>query len=147
MSKKFTIVLAVLALAGGGYVAMSSFMRRAPPREHKVDGEVYVLGNEFLVNLSDGYAKLTVALLLRAGALAALEGGEERGARPPEGYGALPQEAVVRDIVTDVLTGRTGTQLRQRDSREQLKVAIVRRIRRQSDVPVADLYFTDVAVQ
>src|SRR5439155_416001 len=125
------------------------FVRGKPaePAMPKVDGEVYVLPREVLINLSDGqFVKLDVALGLKRGALPAA-GGEAAAAAPPEGFGALPQEAVVRDIVTNSLTGVSGAKLIHRKGREQLKKRILRQILKKTDVKAEDVLFTDVAVQ
>jgi flagellar FliL protein len=65
MKKKLMIVLPVLLLAlGGAY----KFVLAAPPKAEakvKIEGEVYVLGKQFLVNLDDAkFAQLTVGLVL-----------------------------------------------------------------------------------
>lgn len=150
MSRKLVlIVVAVLVLAGGGAYLAADQLRAEDEPDHKIDGQPYVLPKDFLVNLDDGrYAKVTVGLLLRPEAFESA-GGEARGreARPPEGYGPLPQEAVVRSIVTDTLTGRNGRQLATADGRERLKRILLARIRRASDVPALDVYFTDVVIQ
>ena len=82
---------AALAL-GGGYKFVLAKPAKAEPKP-KVHGTVYVLQKEFLVNLADGrYAKLHVGLVLVEDHVAAAAGGH--GApTPPEGYGAMPQEA------------------------------------------------------
>src|SRR5689334_18774017 len=101
LKEKWKIVVpAVLVLLGGLYF----FVLKGTPVEakKKVDGVVYVLPKEFIVNLKDNrFAKLTVALILPEQPVAA-EG--EGGAEPPEGFGLLEEEAAVRDIVTDELT-------------------------------------------
>ena len=110
----------------------------APEVHHKIDGVVYVLPKEFLVNLSDGrYAKVNVALVLdHSQPTAAAAGGHEAAAEPPEGFGTLEQEAAVRDVVTDVLTGQSGDELIDRRGREQVKEEILREIRARTDVRV-----------
>ena len=56
----------------------------------KVDGTVYILQKEFLLNLADGrFAKLTVALVLAHDDTSTVAAGGERRATPPEGYGAM----------------------------------------------------------
>src|SRR5215207_901268 len=98
---KIIIPLTVLLLLGGVY----KFALAKPPvkEKTKVEGVVYVLPKEFVVNLADGrYAKFNVALVLdHSQATAPAAGGHEGPVEPPEGYGTLEQEAVVRDIVTD----------------------------------------------
>ena len=74
----------------------------APSR--RSTGTVYVLGKEFLVNLADGrYAKFTAALVLDARRERRAAGGRGR-AKPPEGFGAMAQEAVVREVISDAVS-------------------------------------------
>src|SRR3954463_14677863 len=146
MKKKLMIVLPVLLLVLGG--AYKFALAKPVPVKKKIDGEVYVLPKDFLINLSDGrFAKLDVALVLKVGALAPAGGGEAAAAAPPEGYGALPQEAAVRDIVTNVITGSTGKRLISRKGRVKLKKKILKTILKATDVEAEDVLFTDVAVQ
>ena len=146
MKKKLMIALPVLLLVlGGAY----KFVLAKPAAEAKpkVDGEVYVLPRDFLINLSDGrFAKLNVALVLEHGALAPA-GGHAAAATPPEGYGALPQEAVVRDIVNNSLMDVSGAKIIKRKGREQLKKRILKTILKTTDVKAKEVLFTDVAVQ
>jgi len=145
MKKKLMILVPVLLLVLGG--AYKFALAKPAPVHKKIDGEVYVLPKDFLINLKDGrFAKLNVALVLKEGALAPA-GGEAEGAAPPEGYGALPQEAAVRDIVTNVITGSTGARLISRQGRVKLKKKILRTILKETDVKAEDVLFTDVAVQ
>ncbi len=145
MKKKLPII-AVLALVvlGGAYKTVLAKPAEKAPKP-KVHGEVYVLPKEFLINLADGrYAKVQVALLMEPA-----EGGghAEAGAVPPEGYGAEPQEAVVRDIVTDELTDVADSDLIEREGREQIKKRIKRAILAHTDVHVEEVLFPDVTVQ
>jgi flagellar basal body-associated protein FliL len=123
-------------------------LRPEPPKEKaKVEGDAYVLPKEFLVALRGSrFAKVSVALLLEHGAGAEPEGGEE-GAKPPEGYGPLPQEALVRDIVTDELTGQPARRLTSRKGRDRLEKRIAKRLHEATDVPAHEVLFMDVAVQ
>ena len=145
MKTKLMIALPVLLIVMGG---VYKFALAKPPVVHKkIDGEVYVLPKDFLINLTDGrFAKLNVALVLKEGALAPA-GGEEAAAAPPEGYGALPQEAAVRDIVTDVVTDSTSRRLISRKGRVKLKKRILKTILKETDVEAEDVLLTDVAVQ
>jgi flagellar basal body-associated protein FliL len=54
---------------------------------------------------------------------------------------------VVRDIVTDTITGHTARDLTARKGREELKSEIRARILKTTDVKVDDVLFMDVAVQ
>jgi flagellar basal body-associated protein FliL len=146
MKGKLKILVPVLVLAlGGAYKFVLA--KPAATAKPKIDGQVYVLPKEFLVNLKDDrFAKVSVGLILGHGASPG-GGHGEAAAKPPEGYGADPQEAVVRDIVTDELSNRSGDQLISRDGRERLKAEIAQAIKAHTDVPVEDVLFTDVAVQ
>ena len=149
MKKKLKIVVPLLLLVvGGGYKFV--FAKPAPRAEPKVHGDVYVLGKDFLINLDGGrYAKLGVALVVEPGTAAPPEAGGHGGGgtKPPEGYGTLPQEAVARAVVTEVLTGAEPEELRRAPARAGLKRRILRTLRKTSDIHVEDVLFTDVAVQ
>ncbi len=137
----------LLLLAGGAY----KLVLAKPEEKHakpKVDGEVYVLPKEFLLNLSDDrFAKLNVALVLAHGALEAKQGGGHGAPAPPEGFVPLPQEAVVRDVITDTITNATAPELIERRGRQELKRHIRESIEKRTDVKVERVLFTDVAVQ
>jgi flagellar FliL protein len=147
MMKKLLIpVIALVALAGGYKFVLAK--PQAAQAKPKVDGTVYVLGKEFLVNLADGrYAKLTVALVLKEGDKSAEAAGGEGAPSPPEGFGPMAQEAVVRDIVTDDLTDAKDQDLIDAGKREELKKHIAKDLRKHTDVGVEDVLFTDVTVQ
>jgi flagellar FliL protein len=144
---KFIAPLVLLVVLGGAYKTVLAKPAEKEP-EPKVHGQLYVLPKEFLVNLAgDRYAKLTVALLLPETALAeAAEGGEE-AAEPPEGFGTLPQEALVRGIVTDTLSGVGAARLLKAEGREAMAKRILRRLKKRTDVEVEEVVFTDIAVQ
>src|SRR4051812_8275690 len=111
-SKLKIIVPLVLVILGGAY--KFALAKPAPEPKPKVHGEVYVLPKDFLLNLADGrFVRLNLALVIEPGSAVA-EGGGEAAAEPPEGFGTLPQEAVVRDIVTNSLTGVKGENLIKR---------------------------------
>jgi flagellar FliL protein len=145
-SKLKFIIPIVLVLLGGVYKFVLA--KPAAAEKPKVAGEVYVLPKDFLINLADGkFAKLGVGLVFDEGYSAAPAGGAEGGATPPDGYGALTQEAVVRDIVTDVVTDKSADDLTSRKGREEIKTQILKRLKSQTDVKVHDVLLTDVAVQ
>jgi flagellar basal body-associated protein FliL len=146
MKKKLMIAVPVLLLVLGG-VYKFALAKPAPVPKPKVDGEVYVLPRDFLVNTSDGrFVKLDVALVLKPGSLP-VAGADAAGAAPPEGYGALPQEAVVRDIITNSITDVAGSEMIKRKGRMALKKRILKQILHKTDVKANDVLFTDVAVQ
>jgi flagellar basal body-associated protein FliL len=142
---KFIIPILLLVLGGAYKFVLAKPAAAAKP---KVAGEVYVLPKDFLLNLSDGkFAKLGVGLVFDEGYSAAPAGGAEGGATPPDGYGALPQEAVVRDIITDVVTDKSASDLTSRKGRDEIKALILKRLNTQTDVKVHDVLLTDIAVQ
>jgi flagellar FliL protein len=143
---KFILPLVALIVLGGAYKTVLAKPAEKKP-EPKVHGIVYVLPKEFLVNLADErYAKLTVALVLpHDEPTAAAEGGH--AAEPPEGWGTLPQEAVIRGLVTDTLTGAKAEKLISPEGREKLKVKLLKKIKKYSDVHAEEVLLTDVAVQ
>jgi flagellar basal body-associated protein FliL len=147
MNKKIIIIaVAALVLAGGAYKTVLAKPKEKAP-EPKVHGTVYVLPKEFLVNLADGrYAKLQVALVVEAAAAAGGHGGHGAPA-PPEGYGSEPQEAIVRDLITDELTNASDHELIQREGREKIKKKILKSIKEHTDVHVEEVLFPDVTVQ
>jgi flagellar basal body-associated protein FliL len=143
---KFILPLVVLVLLGGVYkVVLAKPPKMVPP---KVDGQVYVLPKEFLLNLADGhFAKLDVALVLDKTQVIAAAAGGEGAVKPPDGFGPLEQEAVIRDIVTNDLTDAQEADLTDRGGRDRLKKRVLKDIKAHTDVKVNDVLFTDVAVQ
>ena len=144
---KFVIPLVVLLSLG----VVNKVLLTTPPvhEEKKIEGAVYILPKAFVVNLASGrYGKLNVGLVLDHSQPTAPEAeGEGAAVEPPEGYGTLEQEAVVRDIVVDALTGADAADLTRAKRREKLKLRVLKQLRRHSDVKVEEVLFTDVAVQ
>jgi flagellar basal body-associated protein FliL len=142
---KFILPLVALVVLGGAY---KTVLAKPPAKtKPKVEGQVYVLPKEFLVNLAeDRYAKLTVALVLPETEPVVAEAAGE-GAAPPEGWGTLPQEAVIRGLVTDTLTGVDAKKLIDSEGREKLKEKLLLKFKKYSDVHVEHVLLTDVAVQ
>jgi flagellar FliL protein len=146
MVKKLIPVIVALAALGAAYKFVLAKPKVAEAKP-KVEGNVYILGKEFLVNLADGrFAKVTVALVLNEKDTSTEAGGEST-AKVPDGFGPMKQEAVVRDIVTNDLTDAKDTELIDRSGRKQLKAEILKDLRAGTDVKVDDVLFTDVTVQ
>jgi hypothetical protein len=100
---------------------------------------------EFLLNLAEGrYAKLTVALVLAPGQST---GGGAEAAPPPEGFGTLEEEPLVRQIVTDTLTGVPAANLTSRKMRHHFQTEIRRNVDRSTDVETKGIVFSDLVVQ
>lgn len=142
------VAVALLLVAGGVAFKVT---RPAPVEpKKKIAGTVYVLPRDFLLNLKDGrFARLSVALVLEAEEAAAEGGGHGAApaAEPPEGYGTEPQEALVRSIVTDLLTRSDSKALLRAKERERMKDEIREEIERRSDIKATAVLFTDLAVQ
>ncbi len=145
MNKKIIIIAVVaLVVAGGAYKTVLAKPKEKAPKP-KVTGQIYVLPKEFLVNLAgDRFAKLQVALVVEHLPVAASGHG---AAVPPEGYGAEPQEAVIRDIITDELTDSSDRDLIGGAGREKIKKRILESIKKHTDVHVEEVLFPDVTVQ
>ncbi len=151
MASKLKIVIPVVLLLVLGGVYKFVIAKPEAVAKLKIEGTVYVLPKEFLVNLSEGrFVKLGVGIVLDPkdhSLAAAAEGGHGAAPKPPEGFGPLPQEAVIRDLITDILTDRDAGSLIDRDGREKLKAKIVKAIHHDTDVHVEDVLFTDMAIQ
>jgi flagellar FliL protein len=145
MKKKILIILPIVLL-GGGYVAKGKLM---PPKvvKPKIAGEIYILPHQFTLNLKDGrYATLTVALELAPGQS---DGATAEGGGPAAGatVGTLPEEAVIRSIITNEVTNDPSTTLIDQSGRTGLEKQILADIKSETDVKVDEVFFTDVAVQ
>jgi flagellar protein FliL len=148
MSKKLPIIAVVVLVVLGGAYKFVLAKPKAAEAKPKVQGTVYVLGKEFMVNLADGrFAKLTVALVLDPKDESAAAAGGEHASKPPEGFGSMAQEAVVRDLITDALTNAHDNELIERKGRTALKKEILESIHKHTDVEADDVLFTDVTVQ
>ena len=107
-----------------------------------------MLGKEFLVNLDSGrFAKVTVALVLAHDDVSTVPAGGHEAASPPEGYGTMAQEAVVRAIVTDDLTDAKAGDIIDREGREHVQEQILKDIEKKTDIKAEAVLFPDVTVQ
>jgi flagellar FliL protein len=145
MKKKILIILPIVLL-GGGYVAKAKLMAPKPVKP-KLAGEIYILPKQFMCNLTDGhYATLTVALELAPGQS---DGATAEAAAPSTGatVGTLPEEAVIRAIITNLITNQASSALVNGSGRTNLESEILSKIKTTTDVKVDQVFFTDVAVQ
>jgi flagellar basal body-associated protein FliL len=146
MLKKKKLMLAValpILILGVGY----KMTQPKPVNKDKIKGTIYVMPAPFLLNLTDGrYAKLTVALELAPGqsdgasATASSSSGENAA-------GTLPEEPLVREIVTDSVTNQNGETLISNKGRSAIKHQILTAINQQTDVKVAAVLIPDLTVQ
>ncbi|HEX4752459.1 MAG TPA: flagellar basal body-associated FliL family protein [Solirubrobacterales bacterium] len=138
--KVILIAIGLLVVAGLAYK-----MVLAPKSESKVkvEGTVYVMPKEFLLNLAGGrYAKLTVALVLAPG-----QSTGSAETTPPEGFGTLEEEPLVRQIVTDTLTGASAAALTSRQERHHMQEEIRKEVDKTTDVKTKSVVFSDLVVQ
>jgi flagellar FliL protein len=149
VASKLKIVIPVVLLLVLGGVYKFVLAKPAAEAKPKIAGTVYVLPKEFLINLAQGrFAKLGVGIVIDIEDESLAKAAEDKEApKAPEGFGPLPQEAVIRDIITDTLTDREAGSLTDREGRERLKKKIIKVIAKRTDVHVDDVLFTDVAVQ
>ncbi len=143
-NKKIMLAIALpVLILGVGY----SMSKPKPVNKDKIKGTIYVMPAPFLLNLSDGrYAKLTVALELAPGqsdgasAIASAGTGENA-------VGTLPEEPLVREIVTDTVTNQNGETLVGDQGRRAIKLQILHAISQQTDLKVEAVLIPDLTVQ
>jgi flagellar basal body-associated protein FliL len=139
--KIFIVALPVLLFA-------AYTMTKPKPKvvKPKIAGTIYVMPQSFLLNLSDGrYAKLSIALQLAPGQS---DGATAASASASEGAaGTLPEEPLVREIVTNAITGANGETLISKQGRQTLKIQILHAIEKQSDVKVDAVMIPELTVQ
>jgi len=144
MLKNKKILIAIVPiLLFGAYT-----MTKAKPvvAKPKIKGTLYVLPGPFLLNLSDGrYVKLTVGLQLAPGQS---NGATAASASASESTtGTLPEEPLVREIVTNAVTGSNGETLISASGRRAIKVQILHAIDKATDVKVEAVLMPDFTVQ
>ena len=145
--KKIAPIIVLIVVLAGAYKFVIAKPTAAKPKP-KVDGTVYILGKEFLVNLADNrFAKMTVALVLDHKDTSVPAAGGEGGATVPDGFGAMTEEAAVRDVITNDLTDAKADDLITAKGRADVKEEILKDLKAHTDVKVDDLLFTDVTVQ
>jgi flagellar basal body-associated protein FliL len=143
-NKKLMLAVALpILILGVGY----KMTRPKPVNKDKIKGTIYVMPAPFLLNLTDGrYARITVGLELSPGqsdgasATAAAASGENA-------VGTLPEEPLVREIVTNVVTNQNGETLVTNGGRNAVKHQILDDINKQTDVKVQAVLFPDLTVQ
>jgi flagellar protein FliL len=142
-NKKIMLALVVpLLVLGVGYKMTAA----KPVSKDKIKGTIYVMPKDFLLNLTDGrYVKLTVALQLAPGQSDGASA--EAAASSESSVGTLPEEPLVREIVTNLITNQSGEQLTGTRGRREIKHQILAAIAQQTDVKVEAVLFPDLTVQ
>src|SRR4051812_8655133 len=148
MKKLPIIAVALLAILGGVYKLALAKPGKPAPKPH-VDSLVYMLPKDFIIYLNGGrYVRLTVGLEINKQHPDSLTPNEgESAATTPKGYGAMPQEGFVRDVITEALTGLKPVDFLDSDHRVALKKRLAADIKAQTDVNVDGVLFSDLAVQ
>jgi flagellar basal body-associated protein FliL len=140
-NKKIMIVAALPIILFAGY----TMTKPKPVTKQKINGTIYALPQTFLLNLSDGrYAKLTVALELAPGQS---DGATAASASSGEGAGTLPEEPLVREIVTNAVTNQSGEALISDSGRRAIQHQILIEIQQQTDLKTEAVLFPDLTVQ
>lgn len=141
-NKKVLALIAVPIVLFMGYSMMSP--KKVP--KMKVSGTIYVMPKDFLLNLTDGrYAKVTVALQLAPGQS---DGAAPGAAASSESTtGTLPEEPIVREIVTNLVTNSSGEVLISSQGRRALRAKILNQITSETDLKVQAVLFPDLTVQ
>jgi flagellar basal body-associated protein FliL len=143
-NKKLMLAVALpILILGVGY----KMTRPKPVNNDKIKGTIYVMPGPFLLNLTDGrFAKLTVGLELSPGqsdgasATSTASSGENA-------IGTLPEEPLVREIVTNAITNQNGETLVSEQGRKAIKHQILQAIEKQTDVKVEAVLIPDLTVQ
>jgi flagellar basal body-associated protein FliL len=142
-NKKIMIVLLVAIVGlGVGY----TMTKPKPVNKDKIKGTIYQMPQSFLLNLTDGrYAKLSIALELAPGQSDGATAGASSSGEG--GAGTLPEEAVIREIVTNTITNQSGETLISNQGRRAMRHQILLAIGHQTDVKVEAVLFPDITVQ
>ncbi len=142
-NKKILLALIVPIVLFGGYTMTNA----KPVPKEKIKGTIYVMPQSFLLNLSDGrYAKLDVALQLAPGQSDGATA-DSSSSGSEGGPGTLPEEAIVREIITNTITGQSGETLISSHGRQAVKRQILHTIQQRTDVKVEEVLFPDFTVQ
>ena len=140
LKKKLVLApLLLLVVAAAAYMLV--LKPKPKPKPMKLDGTLVTLADTFVINLAGGhYGKVSVALLLSSPPPAAAAGGDP--AAP-----TLPENAAVRAVITDELTGLAPDDLIDRAARQHVVSQLRASLQKKTDEPVKDVLLTDVAVQ
>jgi flagellar FliL protein len=142
LKNKKVLVAALPILLFMGY----TMTKHKPVVKMKIKGAVYVMPQSFLLNLSDGrYAKLTVALQLAPGQSNGASA--DTGTSSGEGPGTLPEEPIVREIVTNAVTDQSSESLVGSSTRRATRQRILLAIRKDTDLKVESVLIPDLTVQ
>jgi len=143
LKNKKLLALALPVLLFAGY----TMTKHKPVVKEKIKGTIYSMPGSFLLNLADGrYAKLSVALDLAPGQSDGASA-DSSSSGSESTTGTLPEEPLVREIVTDTVTNMSGETLISNKGRAALKHQILLGIRSQTDVKVEAVLIPELTVQ
>ncbi len=142
-NKKILAVIPILLIAG--YTLTKPKPKVVKP---KIAGTIYLMPKEFLLNLQDGrYAKVAVALDLAPGQSDGASATSGASGTGEAAAGTLPEEPLVREIITNTLTNESGETLVSPSGRKALRGKIAAAIRTQTDIKVESVIFPELTVQ
>ena len=142
-NKKILAVIPILLFLG---YTMTKPKPKVP--KTKIQGTIYVMPKEFLLNLKDGrYAKVAVALDLAPGQSDGATASSGASGNGEAAAGTLPEEPIVREIITDTITNQSGETLVSAAGRKSIRDKILAAIRQQTDVKIESVLFPDLTVQ
>ncbi|MCW2977821.1 MAG: flagellar basal body-associated FliL family protein [Actinomycetia bacterium] len=141
MKKKLKFIVPIpilLVVVAAAYMFLLA-PKKALAKPPKVDGTLVQLAPEFIINLAGGhYGKLTMALLLSKPPVAAASA---------TAAVVLPEDSVIRSVITDQLTGHDPSELTGRASRHDLLARLLKTLKASTDEPITKVLITDLAVQ
>lgn len=141
-NKKIMLAAALPILLFAGY----TMTKPKPVVKTKIKGTIYVMPQSFLLNLSDGrFVKLSVALELAPGQSDGATAGAASSSE--SGPGTLPEEPLVREIVTNTVTNMSGEALVAASGRKAVREKILAAIAKETDVKVQSVLFPELTVQ
>jgi flagellar basal body-associated protein FliL len=141
-NKKIMLAVALPILLFGGY----TMTKPKPVVKMKIKGTIYSMPQSFLLNLTDGrYAKIGVALQLAPGQSDGASA--DASSSSSEGPGTLPEEPLVREIITNTVTNQSGETLISAAGRKTIRHEILTAITKETDVKVEAVLFPELTVQ
>ena len=140
MNKKKVMIilpLAVLVIGGGAY-KFGPLKPKVKPVKMKVEGSIVPMATGFVINLAGGhFGKISVSLVLTKAPKAAIQGASV----------VLPEDSVIRAIITDQLTGLPVSDLIERPARERVTARLLKLLKQRTDEPITQVLLTDIAVE
>jgi hypothetical protein len=146
MKSKLKFILPLIVVLGAGAFTYKS-MTKPKPIKLRVAGSVYTLPQKFLLNTSDGeFASFSLTLILPPGQSdgASASAAAVEDSTVGDTLGTLPEEALVRWIVTQDVSDQSSTELLNRTSNAAIRAEIMRDINTETDVKVSAVYMPDL---